>query len=203
MKFFAVLLIVGYIGSFWLSLRAVVIEWMYVKESFINFINPFIHFKVLFHLLSDLDIYVTFICLWIGNSLMDAAQNKETKEKYISSASKNISNNSKKTIFLKKFLVSFKKNKFLLFFIIFLILCGLFFLSYIDYKSYIQTKKYEDTAKELKHQLLLKEYQYDELELQMKETKKIHLLKMLENEKDPIKYNALKEYYNQLSFEAQ
>lgn len=56
---------------------------------------------------------------------------------------------------------------------------------------------------ELKHQLLLKEYQYDELELQMKETKKIHLLKMLENEKDPIKYNALKEYYNQLSFEAQ
>lgn len=85
----------------------------------------------------------------------------------------------------------------------FLILCGLFFKSYIDYKFNIQTKKYEDTAKELKHQLLLKEYQYDELELQMKETKKIHLLKMLENEKDPIKYNALKEYYNQLSFEAQ
>ena len=37
----------------------------------------------------------------------------------------------------------------------------------------------------------------------MKEDKKMQLLKELENEKDPIKYNKLKEYYNQLSFEAQ
>lgn len=190
---------IGYIGCLWLSFRVIVLEWLYVKESFINFINPFIHFKVLFHLLSDLDIYVTGLCLWIGHLLMNSAKNDNFKEKSLSS--KNESSNSNYLKLNKRF--SLKKCKHFFFLIVFLILSVLFLKKYIDDKFIIQNKKYENTIKELQHELLLKEYEYEELELQMKEDKKMQLLKKMESEKDPIKYKKLKEYYNQLSFEAQ
>ena len=102
-KIFAFLLCtIGYIGCLWLCFRATVLEWIYVKESFINFINPFIHFKVLFHLLSDLDIYVTGLCLWIGHMLMNSAENDNLKEKRRSSRDVSLNNNFSKLRFSKQ-----------------------------------------------------------------------------------------------------
>lgn len=199
-KIFAFLLCtIGYIGCLWLCFRATVLEWIYIKESFKNFINPFIHFKVLFHLLSDLDIYVTGLCLWIGHVLMNSAENDNLKEKRRSSRDVSLNNNFSKL--LKRF--NLRKYGFFFFLIIFIVLSVLFFKNYVNHKFIVQNQRYENTIKELRHELLLKEHKYDELELQMKEDKKMQLLKELENEKDPIKYNKLKEYYNQLSFEAQ
>jgi len=61
--------VLGGIGAVWLSIRAIFIEWFFVSQSFINFINPFIHFKVLFVLLQDFDIYAVILCFIIGNKL--------------------------------------------------------------------------------------------------------------------------------------
>lgn len=134
-----------------------------------------------------------------GDSLMNFSENNKLKGKTCSQNNETQDNNSLKRI--KRF--PLKKYRYLFFIALLFILCGLFVKKYIDHQFIIQNKNYENTIKELRHELLLKEHKYDELELQMKEDKKMQLLKELENEKDPIKYNKLKEYYNQLSFEAQ
>ena len=56
--------ILGYIGSIWIFIRATVIEWMFIRESFWNMINPLTHVKVFWYLLHDLDIYAVALC-WI------------------------------------------------------------------------------------------------------------------------------------------
>jgi len=200
-KIFAILFCtIGYIGCLWLSIRATFIEWLYIKESFINFVNPFIHFKVIFYLLSDLDIYATGLCLWIGHLLMTSVENNNLKEKTPSLSNNTVlDKNSKRA---DKF--NLKKYGYLFFFIIVLFLLGgVFFKIYIDNELISQNKRYESNIKELQHKLLLREHEFDELELKMKEDQKMRLLEMLKNEKDPTKYNKLREYYNQLSFETQ
>ena len=134
-----------------------------------------------------------------GDSLMNFSENNKLKGKTCSQNNEIQDNNSLKLI--KRF--PLKKYRYLFFIAILFILCGLFVKKHIDHQFIIQNKNYENTIKRLQHELRLKEHDYDELELQMKENKKIYLFKMLENEKDPIKYNALKEYYNRLNFEAQ
>ena len=76
--------VIGYIGVFWIGFRALVIEWLYIRESFWNMVNPFIHFKVLWHLLHDLDIYVVISCLGIGFLLLKWAKKDKKKPKTIS-----------------------------------------------------------------------------------------------------------------------
>ena len=61
--------ILGGIGAIWLSIRAIIIEWVFVSQSFINFINPLIHLKVLLVLLQDFDIYAVILCFIVGNKL--------------------------------------------------------------------------------------------------------------------------------------
>ena len=64
--------ILGVLGSIWISIRAIIIEWMYIKESFVSFLNPFIHLKVLFRLLQDFDIYAIAICFALGYFLTNS-----------------------------------------------------------------------------------------------------------------------------------
>ena len=58
--------ILGGIGSIWLFIRATIIEWLFIRESFWNMINPLIHLKVFWYLLHDLDIYAVALCWIIG-----------------------------------------------------------------------------------------------------------------------------------------
>lgn len=75
--------IIGYIGMFWLGFRALVIEWLFIRESFWNMLNPFIHFKVLWHLLHDLDIYAVISCFGLGFLLFKWAEKDDNKAKTI------------------------------------------------------------------------------------------------------------------------
>lgn len=76
--------VIGYIGVFWIGFRALVLEWLYIRESFWNMVNPFIHFKVLWHLLHDLDIYAVISCFGIGFLLLKWAEKDKNKPKIIS-----------------------------------------------------------------------------------------------------------------------
>ena len=67
------------IGIFWLSIRVVFIEWVLIKESFWNFINPWIHVKALLYLLKDLDIYV-ILCFGGLAYFFDKKSQKNEKE---------------------------------------------------------------------------------------------------------------------------
>lgn len=70
-KFWTVISAVFYcifiVGMVWLVFRGMFIEWILVRESIVNFINPLIHLKVIFVLLQDPDIYIVVGCFVIAN----------------------------------------------------------------------------------------------------------------------------------------
>jgi len=72
--------VIGVLGIFWISCRAIMVEWGYIKESLWNIINPFIHFRALLNLLYFPDIYVVILCWCIGFLLLKLFTNNKKND---------------------------------------------------------------------------------------------------------------------------